>query len=605
MTAAAEDNAQLVTFVEVTASEEAEAFAAGLIKEGKTVPAGEWSRPTGERIDEYVEANGWESLGKWFLGRNQDAEPETHAFYEFPFSNDFEKVHRRGLIAARERAAEYQHEEVFDAAGRLLDLYDKDQAGEVSADDALAICFFAGSPMSKYGTHGSKGFKGDYAAAWRIHFSQVGGGSITPKAAGPIRGTVRRVAMIAAAMKPACEVKPSEGMKARGGGKSPLPGSFPSSPSDYGLKKWAKPSDDDLTQEDIRLTCKDLNVIKAAAIQEIYWRAAQREKTASSPAVKRISFQRCALRKRGRYKVNQKSGEMSDVSLIQMGEAKGHGMWIDGQSLETALDVLLDSTLPAYVTHAGALDSDRLLNEVGVFSGFYLADGKLKAESFKVLASFRADEPERYRRLFDLAEAMPDAFGLSMVFEAALVWVKDDGTEVPIEDGSPEESLRDLPSVRFLSIRSADFVDTPAANDSGLFSKPTKTSQGVTQMDEENEVKEEGTEEAEATEEVEAAADPEETNPEQELAKKIEELQAQVEEQAGEISKLKEALGDSEAQAEKLSALIEGEEALEAAGDSTPTPTILEQFEAAQGAAKTRFWKLNKTGILDAARGAK
>jgi HK97 family phage prohead protease len=137
---------------------------------------------------------------------------------------------------------------------------------------------FVGSPRNKYGTHSSKGFKGNYAQAWRIHFSRVGGGAITAKAAGPIRGTVRRCEMIAAAMKPSCALPKTDDIPARTGPKSPLKGDYPEKPSDYGLKRWAKPSDDGLTQEDIRFTCDDLKIIKKAALAEIKWRAKEREK---------------------------------------------------------------------------------------------------------------------------------------------------------------------------------------------------------------------------------------------------------------------------------------------------------------------------------------
>mgnify|MGYP003645096443 FL=1 len=337
----------------------------------------------------------------------------------------------------------------------------------------------------------------------------------------------------------------------------------------------------------------------------------------NNPKMQRISFQRRALKRKGRYVVDQKKGTMEEVSLIQIGEAKGHGMWIDKESLESALDILEGARLPAYVTHEGALDSDRLLSEVGVFSGFYVQEGKLKAEKFQVLESFRADESERYRRLFDVAEAMPDAFGLSMVFEASLVWVQEDGTEVPIDEGSAENSLRDLPSVRFISIKSADFVDQPAANEGGLFSQPPTKHQGNSQMSEKTEIKTEKVAEEIAAEvaeeviedvaEVATEEEPEEVTPENddsqadELAAQVEELQAKVEAQSEEIAKLKETLEASEGKAANLSALLDdGVEALEEGNDSTgSTPTIFEQFAEATGPAKTRIWKQNKQTILD------
>jgi predicted CoA-binding protein len=143
-------------------------------------------------------------------------------------------------------------------------------------EDGL-VTKFVSSPRNKYGTHSSRGFKGDYASAWKCHFSKVGGGSTSAEAGGPIRGTVRRVSMIAAGMKPPCKLVETDSVGARQGPKSPLKCTFPQHPSDYGLTSWADPSDDDLTREDIQLTCPDLNVIKKAALAEVKRRADDRE----------------------------------------------------------------------------------------------------------------------------------------------------------------------------------------------------------------------------------------------------------------------------------------------------------------------------------------
>ena len=161
----------MTTALAVELSTEAEAFAASLLSRGLTTPSGEWSAPDADKENAYIASNGFEAYGKWFLGRNSEEDPATKAHYEFPFSNDFEKVHRQGLLAIRSRAAQNGEETIFEAAGRLLELYEEDASEEASRTGT----FFAGSPRSKFNTHASAGFKGDYAAAWRIHFSQVGG----------------------------------------------------------------------------------------------------------------------------------------------------------------------------------------------------------------------------------------------------------------------------------------------------------------------------------------------------------------------------------------------------------------------------------------------
>lgn len=149
-------------------------------------------------------------------------------------------------------------------------------------DEELLEVRFVGSPRNPYGVHCSFGFKGGvagYKKAWRIHFSQVGGGKVSAEASAPIRGTVRRVAMIAAAMKPPCTVVDSGKIGPRTGPKSPLSGTYPEKPGDYGLSTWKKPSDDDVDSEKaLRFTCSDLNVVKRAATAEIKRRIADREK---------------------------------------------------------------------------------------------------------------------------------------------------------------------------------------------------------------------------------------------------------------------------------------------------------------------------------------
>lgn len=136
---------------------------------------------------------------------------------------------------------------------------------------------FAGSPKNRFGTHSSYKFKGNYAAAWRCHFSKVGGGGTSGAATGPIRGTVRRTEMIAATMKPPCNLPSTDSIGPRTGPKSPLNCSFPSSPGDYGLSSWAEP-ETDADREGMKLSCSDLAVIKRAALAEIKRRAEDRDK---------------------------------------------------------------------------------------------------------------------------------------------------------------------------------------------------------------------------------------------------------------------------------------------------------------------------------------
>lgn len=159
-----------------------------------------------------------------------------------------------------------------------------------------------------------------------------------------------------------------------------------------------------------------------------------------------------------------------DVSLITGDtEALGHGLFVDEKSVEECMALLLGKTLPAYVTHEGAMFSDRLGSEIGYFSGFYRDGLKLKAKSFRFFDSALKHDAASCERLMELAAKMPDQFGLSVVFGGSAVWVTKDGNEVSAAMPMPENALRSIPSVRFSYVESADFVKAPAANPDGLF----------------------------------------------------------------------------------------------------------------------------------------
>lgn len=341
-------------------------------------------------------------------------------------------------------------------------------------------------------------------------------------------------------------------------------------------------------------------------------------KMSKGPNSFRVAFYKAGKKTRKGYAVDVVAGTIEGVSLIQLGEAKGHGIYVDGISLATALEVLGAANLPAFITHAGALKDDRMLKQVGYFSGFYIDQGKLKAESFQSLESFRDDQTASFNRLFDLAREMPDAFGLSLVFEADLVWTLKNGEEISVADseGKPKGASREMPSVRFNSISSADFVDDPAANEDGLFSKKRNT-QNI--MDEETNTEELEKEdektvalaepvEIEEEQEAPAAEDPkEEPEADQDEAvdgDELAELKQEVEALRAELAQLQEQLTAKSEEADKLSKQLDGEEiALTAQpGSQESKAAIVDKFNAAQGAEQFNIWKQNKKTILSALR---
>jgi hypothetical protein len=186
--------------------------------------------------------------------------------------------------------------------------------------------------------------------------------------------------------------------------------------------------------------------------------------------------------------IDAAKGIFRNVALITGGvEALGHGSFIDDETVRGLAAMLVGRSLPAYITHEGTGlfgGGDRLTTEVGVWSGIHLDAGKLRATQFQFLKSFEDHEPAKRDRLVELAQKMPDQFGVSLVGRIDLKWATPNGDQ-PVIPGmdTPEDALFDYPSVRFLEVESADFVKSPAANPDGLFSRKSEALAEVAPVD--------------------------------------------------------------------------------------------------------------------------
>lgn len=180
--------------------------------------------------------------------------------------------------------------------------------------------------------------------------------------------------------------------------------------------------------------------------------------------LKSIAFDQGALS----AKVSDKG--FKDVSLLTGGmEAEGHGLYIDEKSVETCMAAVMGRSIPSYLTHAGA-STDRLGREIAVASGAYRDGMKVRAGNFNFLDAFGRHDAATRDKLVELAANYPDQLGISLVLSLDAVWVCTDGTELSADEPKPENAIRDIPSARVISVKSADLVQRPAANVS-LFSK--------------------------------------------------------------------------------------------------------------------------------------
>jgi hypothetical protein len=154
--------------------------------------------------------------------------------------------------------------------------------------------------------------------------------------------------------------------------------------------------------------------------------------------------------------IDAQAATIFDVSVITIGEAKGHQLLIDAQTL---LEVKA-----AAETYAGGLkvktDHYTGFNEiVGTLKNFRIDGDQLRADLFLL------KNHEATPRILEMAELMPDTFGLSISFT-----------------GDHEEKSYGAVYARCAEIYSADLVDAPAANPTGLFS--AKVDSGKKDMDE-------------------------------------------------------------------------------------------------------------------------
>ena len=97
-----------------------------LIDAGKYDDGTEWSdaAPSADDENAEMERHGYDGYGAWHLAVDPDASEETKKRYAFPYG-DFTKVNRAALIHGKQRAVQNDHDEIAEAADRLLQHLDE------------------------------------------------------------------------------------------------------------------------------------------------------------------------------------------------------------------------------------------------------------------------------------------------------------------------------------------------------------------------------------------------------------------------------------------------------------------------------------------------
>jgi len=97
-----------------------------LVEQGKYVTDSDWSKaqPSADEENDFQTKHGWIDYSNWYLGNDMTQTVYTKGYYHFPYG-DFDKVHRDGLIAVKQRAAQYYYSDIEKAADELLQMIDE------------------------------------------------------------------------------------------------------------------------------------------------------------------------------------------------------------------------------------------------------------------------------------------------------------------------------------------------------------------------------------------------------------------------------------------------------------------------------------------------
>jgi len=105
--------------------------ASSLIEDDKVDKNSDWSFSSEDGNTLLGEdGDDWENYAKWFLLVNEDANEDTKDRYKFPFGKEG-KVYRSALSAIRQRAGQFGYDDVFEAAGKLIEKIEEDKEDSV------------------------------------------------------------------------------------------------------------------------------------------------------------------------------------------------------------------------------------------------------------------------------------------------------------------------------------------------------------------------------------------------------------------------------------------------------------------------------------------
>lgn len=186
------------------------------------------------------------------------------------------------------------------------------------------------------------------------------------------------------------------------------------------------------------------------------------------------------------FRIDQQTGDLLDVALLTVGEAKGHGFYIDSKTIATANEAIKANggRLRAYPSHEhsgcthwwGGDEADEVgaeLNMAGFVQEITATDTQLIGGRLAFYDAFKKNWPAIYAQIAELAAKTPDLCGLSLEPVFHVVWIGTDGTEYSAPPENVDLLYNGLPVARIDELYAVAFGAVPAAN-KGLFAALTK-----------------------------------------------------------------------------------------------------------------------------------
>lgn len=166
-------------------------------------------------------------------------------------------------------------------------------------------------------------------------------------------------------------------------------------------------------------------------------------------------------------KVDAEKGLIKDVSVCSAGEAKGHGVMLEQSFINDVVRLGNEwkQGLKCRFGHPN-MSTEALGTYLGRFTNFRVEGSKAIADLQLDEVSKKAPGGDLFTYVVGMAQNNPDMFGASIEFNRDYLYFYDDKGE-KVQGYSPD----DRPTyITIQDLLAADIVDSPAANEEGLFS---------------------------------------------------------------------------------------------------------------------------------------